>query len=86
MENEALTAEIVALVTALIQKQGKTIYQLRVVNQRYTQQITFFLEWYQLGRATVSRQIKSVKRQRIADFEAFLSVLKAASPVAILLA
>ncbi|CAH1851922.1 hypothetical protein [Convivina praedatoris] len=37
-----------------------TIYEIHIINQRYSQQLNVFFEWHRLGRATISRQIGTI--------------------------
>ncbi len=48
---------IIAEINSLFTKQPNTIYEVRLVNQRYGKKVNVFFEYYRIGHATHSQQI-----------------------------
>ncbi|WP_394456817.1 hypothetical protein ACF0HZ_04115 [Leuconostoc suionicum] len=48
---------IIAEINSLFTKQPNTIYEVRLVNQRYAKKVNVFFEYYWIGHATHSQQI-----------------------------
>ncbi|GAP00393.1 hypothetical protein [Fructobacillus ficulneus] len=86
MTNEDLVQELLQATQPLFKKAKNTVYELRVVNQTYSNQVNFFFEWGLVGRSTISRQIKTVPRRQITDLDALIASLRRQSPVRITLA
>ncbi|MCK8627075.1 hypothetical protein [Fructobacillus cardui] len=84
VENELIT-EILKEMTPLFKRAKNTVYELRVVDQRYAGQINFFFEWNQVGRSTISRQILTVPRRRVKDLEGLITTLKSKTMVKVTL-
>ncbi|CAK1253415.1 hypothetical protein LMG30237_ALEAABJJ_01479 [Fructobacillus tropaeoli] len=84
VENELIT-EILKEMAPLFKRAKNTVYELRVVDQRYAGQVNFFFEWNQVGRSTISRQILTVPRRRVKDLEGLIMTLKSKTMVKVTL-
>ncbi|MFC4760541.1 hypothetical protein [Fructobacillus durionis] len=60
MENQELITEVIRSIEPLFQKKPNVIYEVRLVNQPFAEQMNIFFEWGRIGHATISRQIKAV--------------------------
>ena len=49
--------DMITTIQTLFTKQPNTIYEVRIVNQRYAKKVNIFFEYYKIGKATHSQQI-----------------------------
>lgn len=49
--------ELIEQIKDLFTKRPNTIYEVRIVDERHTNKINVFFEYYKLEHATISRQI-----------------------------
>lgn len=49
--------DIITTIQTLFTKQANTIYEVRIVHQRYAKKVNIFFEYYKIGQARRSQQI-----------------------------
>lgn len=49
--------DMMTTIQTLFTKQPNTIYEVRIVNQRYAKKVNIFFEYYKIGQARRSQQI-----------------------------
>lgn len=49
--------DIITTIQTLFTKQPNTIYEVRIVHQRYANKVNIFFEYYKIGQARRSQQI-----------------------------
>ena len=56
--------EIIDQIQILFTKRPNTIYEVRIVDEKHTNRINIFFEYYKLNHATTSRQIARLEGNR----------------------
>lgn len=49
--------DIINKIQGLFEKKPNTIYEIRIVNEKYSGNVNIFFEYYKIGYATTSEQI-----------------------------
>ncbi|MCI2151616.1 MAG: hypothetical protein LKK49_04660 [Leuconostoc mesenteroides] len=49
--------DMITTIKTLFTKQPNTIYEVRIVDQRYAKKVNIFFEYYKIGKARRSQQI-----------------------------
>lgn len=49
--------DMITTIKVLFTKQPNTIYEVRIVDQRYAKKVNIFFEYYKIGQARCSQQI-----------------------------
>ncbi|CAH1851337.1 hypothetical protein [Convivina intestini] len=62
-----------------------TIYEIHIINQRYSQQLNVFFEWHRLGRATISRQIGTIPYDHLLDLDQIAQKLTEETQMSVLI-
>lgn len=57
-------SEIIDQIKVLFTMRPNTIYEVRIVDEKHTNQINIFFEYYKLNHATTSRQIARLEGER----------------------
>ncbi|WEV55146.1 hypothetical protein OZX65_03555 [Leuconostocaceae bacterium ESL0723] len=73
MDTDSLVRELVRIIQPLFKREYNTVYEVQIIQQNYSGRTNIFFEWHRLGRATVSREIKSLAA---ADTQDLLTVVK----------